>query len=75
MLLIGEQECPDDEEYDGNDMSGTHLWVLSVTSRPGRTRIRSFVNFAKIERLAVRREFRQTRSSFQLVRATWNWCA
>ena len=24
-VYIGEQECPYDEEYDGNDMSGTHL--------------------------------------------------
>ena len=69
-VYIGEQECPYDEEYDGNDMSGTHLLGFVGDEPAGCTRIRFFADFAKIERLAVRREFRQTRLSFQLVRAS-----
>ena len=69
-VYIGEQECPYDEEYDGNDMSGTHLLGFVGDEPAGCTRIRFFADFAKIERLAVRKEFRQTRLSFQLVRAS-----
>jgi predicted GNAT family N-acyltransferase len=69
-VYIGEQECPYDEEYDGNDMSGTHLIGFVGNEPAGCTRIRFFADFAKIERLAVRKEFRHTRLSFQLVRAS-----
>jgi predicted GNAT family N-acyltransferase len=27
-VYVGEQECPYDEEYDGNDMTGVHLLSL-----------------------------------------------
>lgn len=69
-VYIGEQGCPYDEEYDGNDMSGTHLLGFVGDEPAGCTRIRFFAEFAKIERLAVRKEFRHTRLSFQLVRAS-----
>jgi predicted GNAT family N-acyltransferase len=69
-VYVGEQECPYDEEYDGNDMSGTHLLGFVGNEPAGCTRIRFFADFAKIERLAVRKEFRHTRLSFQLVRAS-----
>ncbi|HXS05448.1 MAG TPA: GNAT family N-acetyltransferase [Rhizomicrobium sp.] len=69
-VYMGEQECPYNEEYDGNDMSGTHLLGFVGDEPAGCTRIRFFADFAKIERLAVRKEFRHTRLSFQLVRAS-----
>ena len=69
-VYIGEQECPYDEEYDGNDMSGTHLLGFVGDEPAGCTRIRFFADFAKIERLAVRKEFRTTRLSIQLARAS-----
>jgi predicted GNAT family N-acyltransferase len=69
-VYIGEQECPYDEEYDGNDMSGTHLLGFVGNEPAGCTRIRFFADFAKIERLAVRKEFRTTRLSMQLARAS-----
>jgi predicted GNAT family N-acyltransferase len=69
-VYIGEQECPYDEEYDGNDMSGTHLLGFVGEEPAGCIRIRFFADFAKIERLAVRKEFRHTRLALQLARAS-----
>jgi len=69
-VYIGEQECPYDEEYDGNDMSGTHLLGFVGNEPAGCVRIRFFADFAKIERLAVRKEFRTTRLAMQLARAS-----
>lgn len=69
-VYMAEQECPYDEEYDGNDMSGTHLLGYVGDEPAGCIRIRYFADFAKIERLAVRKEFRNTRLSIQLARAS-----
>ena len=73
-VYIGEQECPYDEEFDGNDFSGTNLLGYVGDEPAGCIRIRYFADFAKIERLAVRKEFRNTRLSFQLVRAAIQLC-
>ena len=73
-IYIGEQECPYEEEFDGNDMSATHLIGYVGKEPAGCIRIRYFADFAKIERLAVRKEFRSTRLSFQLVNAAIELC-
>jgi predicted GNAT family N-acyltransferase len=73
-VYVGEQECPYDEEYDGNDLSATHLLAYVGDEPVGCLRIRFFAGFAKIERLAVRKEFRKTRAAFQLVRAGFKLC-
>lgn len=69
LVYIGEQKCPYDEEYDGNDFSGaTHL-ILRRNKEPiGTLRIRWFADFAKLERVAVRTEYRGTRATLELVR-------
>jgi predicted GNAT family N-acyltransferase len=73
-IYIGEQSCPYEEEFDGNDFSATHL-IGYVGNEPAAClRIRYFADFAKIERLAVRKEFRNTRLAFQLVRAGIELC-
>lgn len=73
-VYIGEQSCPYEEEFDGNDFSATHL-IGYVGNEPAAClRIRYFADFAKIERLAVRKEFRKTRLAFQLVRAGIELC-
>ena len=74
-VYIGEQECPFDEEFDGNDMSSTHLLGYVGDEPAGCIRIRQFADFAKVERLAVRKEFRQSVLSFQLVRAAIELCS
>jgi predicted GNAT family N-acyltransferase len=73
-VYVGEQECPYDEEYDGNDLSATHLLVYIGDEPVGCLRIRCFADFAKIERLAIRKEFRKSRAAFQLVRAAFKLC-
>ena len=73
-VYIGEQECPYEEEFDGNDFSGTHLLGYVGNEPAGCFRIRYFADFAKVERLAVRKEFRKTRLAFQLVRAGLKLC-
>ena len=73
-IYIGEQECPYEEEFDGNDISATHLIGYVGKEPAGCIRIRYFADFAKIERLAVRKEFRTTRLSFQLVNAAIELC-
>lgn len=73
-VYIGEQECPYDEEYDGNDLAATHLLAYIGDEPVGCLRIRYFADFAKIERLAIRKEFRKTRAAFQLVRAGFKLC-
>jgi predicted GNAT family N-acyltransferase len=73
-VYIGEQECPYEEEFDGNDLASTHLIGYVGNEPAGCLRIRFFADFAKIERLAVRKEYRNTRLSFQLVRAGIQLC-
>lgn len=73
-VYIGEQECPYDEEYDGNDLAATHLIAYVGDEPVGCMRVRFFADFAKIERLAIRKEFRKTRAAFQLVRAGFKLC-
>lgn len=73
-VYIGEQECPYEEEYDGNDLAATHLLAYIGDEPVGCLRVRCFADFAKIERLAIRKEFRKTRAAFHLVRAGFKLC-
>ena len=54
VVYMGEQVCPYDEEFDGNDLAGaTHL-IARIGSQPvGVIRLRWFCDFAKLERLTV----------------------
>lgn len=73
LVYLGEQQCPYDEEYDGNDFAGaTHL-ILSAGDEPvGVVRIRWFSDFAKLERMALRKEFRGGRTIFMLIREAFS---
>jgi predicted GNAT family N-acyltransferase len=57
-IYMGEQHCPFEEEFDGNDFSATHLICHKNGEPVGCMRIRYFAGFAKLERLAVRHEGR-----------------
>ncbi|HEX3919269.1 MAG TPA: GNAT family N-acetyltransferase [Caulobacteraceae bacterium] len=54
VVYMGEQLCPYDEEFDGNDLAGaTHL-IARIGRQPvGVIRLRWFCDFAKLERLTV----------------------
>jgi predicted GNAT family N-acyltransferase len=73
-VFLSEQECPYEEEFDGNDLSATHFIGYVGDEPAGCLRVRFFADFAKLERLAVRKEFRRTRMSFQLVNAGIEFC-
>jgi predicted GNAT family N-acyltransferase len=59
-VFMSEQNCPYDEEFDGNDYAGAQI-LGTVNGEPAATlRIRYFAGFVKIERLAVLPRFRRT---------------
>jgi predicted GNAT family N-acyltransferase len=65
-VYIGEQECPYEEEYDGNDLSATHLLAYMGDEPIGCLRVRFFADFVKFERMAIRKEFRKSRAAILL---------
>jgi predicted GNAT family N-acyltransferase len=73
-VYIGEQQCPYDEEYDGNDLAAAHLLAYIGDEPVGCMRLRFFADFAKFERVAVRPEFRKSRAAIQLVHAGLKFC-
>jgi predicted GNAT family N-acyltransferase len=57
-VFMGEQHCPYDEEFDGNDYTATHV-ILCVDGEPaGSMRLRWFQSFCKFERCVVLRRYR-----------------
>ena len=66
-VYMGEQHCPFEEEFDGNDFSATHLICHRGHEPVGCMRIRYFADFAKLERLAVRNESRNSGIAGQIV--------
>jgi predicted GNAT family N-acyltransferase len=68
MVYMGEQKCPYDEEFDGNDFCGMHLIGWIGREPVACLRIRFFAEFAKVERLAVRQEYRRSTIAFKIVR-------
>jgi predicted GNAT family N-acyltransferase len=72
--FIAEQDCPYDEEFDGNDFSASHLLAYVGNEPVGCLRIRYFAGFAKLERLAVRHEFRSRHIGTRLMKAGVEFC-
>ena len=60
-VFMSEQNCPYEEEFDGNDFcAATHILGLVDGEAAAVLRVRFFADFAKIERLAVMPKFRRT---------------
>ena len=70
---LAEQDCPIEEEFDGNDLVAAHFIGFIGNEPAGCLRVRFFGEFAKIERLAVRHQFRRSRISFKLVQASFEY--
>lgn len=69
VVYIGEQNCPYGEEWDGNDLSASHI-IARIGDKPiGTIRLRCFKDFAKVERMCVHPAHRQSRTAFKLERA------
>jgi predicted GNAT family N-acyltransferase len=73
-VFLGEQNCPYDEEFDGNDFTATHLVGYVGDEPAGCLRIRYFADFAKLERLVVRKEFRGRGLARALVMSAVEFC-
>jgi predicted GNAT family N-acyltransferase len=73
-VYMGEQHCPFEEEFDGNDFSATHLICHQGREPVGCLRIRYFADFAKLERLAVRSENRSGGIAGRIVDAAIELC-
>ncbi|MEK6637685.1 MAG: GNAT family N-acetyltransferase [Pseudomonadota bacterium] len=71
---IAEQCCHYSEEFDGNDFCATHIIGYVNGDPAGCVRLRFFASFAKIERLAVRPDYRGSRLAFVLARQAINHC-
>jgi predicted GNAT family N-acyltransferase len=57
-VFMGEQHCPYDEEFDGNDYTATHI-IMYVDGEPaGSMRMRWFQAFCKFERCVILRRYR-----------------
>jgi predicted GNAT family N-acyltransferase len=57
-VFMADQNCPYAEEFDGNDFTATHIVAYEGEEPAACMRIRYFGDFAKLERFAVRREYR-----------------
>jgi predicted GNAT family N-acyltransferase len=73
-VYMGEQRCPYNEEFDGNDFSASHLIGYLGSEPAGCVRIRYFADFAKIERLAVRDEARRAGVASKIVQTAIDLC-
>lgn len=73
-VYLAEQECPYLEEFDGNDFCATHLLGYLGNEPVACLRMRHFADFVKIERLAVRKEFRSNQIAAHLVEAAIELC-
>jgi hypothetical protein len=57
-----EEGTPADIAFDGNDLQSTHFVVYNGDEPIGALRVRWFKDFAKLERSAFRKEFRDMRT-------------
>ena len=69
-VYLAEQDCPIEEEFDGNDLVAAHFIGFIGKEPAGCLRVRFFGDFAKVERLAVRHQYRKSRVSFKMVQAS-----
>jgi predicted GNAT family N-acyltransferase len=53
ITYMSEQDCPYDEEFDGNDLCALHLLAIENGQPAGSLRIRFFSEFCKIERVCI----------------------
>ncbi len=53
LTYLGEQDCPYDEEYDGNDLCASHVLAYLNGLPIATLRLRWFSGFGKIERVSV----------------------
>jgi predicted GNAT family N-acyltransferase len=73
-VYMSEQNCPYEEEFDGNDYCATHVLGFVDDKPCAAARVRYFANFAKLERLAVLRDSRGTHVARAVVESAHEVC-
>jgi predicted GNAT family N-acyltransferase len=73
-VYCADQGCSYEEEFDGNDFCASHLLGYIGHEPAGCVRIRYFADFAQLERITVRREFRGSLLAQRLIRAAIELC-
>lgn len=73
-VYLAEQDCPYEEEFDGNDYTATHILALVDGDPAACARIRWFANVAKGERVAVLPRYRRTGVTGRLVDKSFEIC-
>lgn len=53
LTYMSEQDCPYEEEFDGNDLCALHLLAMEGREPVGALRLRFFNGFCKVERVCV----------------------
>lgn len=61
ICFMEENDVDAGQAFDGNDLQATHIIIYAGTKPIGALRIRWFSNFAKIERTAFRKAYRNPR--------------
>ena len=73
-VFLSEQSCCYAEEFDGNDFTATHLVGLVGDEPASACRLRYFADFARLERIAVRREFRKQDVAVKMIGFAFDFC-
>ncbi|MDH3476331.1 MAG: GNAT family N-acetyltransferase [Rhodospirillales bacterium] len=73
-VFLGEHDCPYAEEFDGNDCTATHFIGYVGDEPASACRVRYFADFARLERVAVRREFRGQAVGAKMIEFAHEFC-
>jgi predicted GNAT family N-acyltransferase len=74
IVYMHEQQCPYAEEFDLNDFTATQIIGLIGNEPILTARIRYFSDFAKLERLAIRTEYRNCGCGHKLIQFLIKFC-
>jgi predicted GNAT family N-acyltransferase len=74
IVYMEEQNCPFMEEFDSNDFSATQIVGLIGEEPVLTARIRYFRDFAKLERIAIRKKYRNNGYGHKLIKFMITFC-
>ena len=75
IVFVNDQQCPFAEEFDGNDFAATHVLAFLGEEPVGTLRLRFFADFVKLERVAVRKEYRKHQVAVHMIRYAMEFCS
>jgi predicted GNAT family N-acyltransferase len=73
-VFLGGQDCPYAEEFDGNDCTATHFLGYVGDEPASACRVRYFAGFARLERVAVRPQFRNRAVGGKMIKFVYDFC-